>query len=61
MTVSPACFGALALAAAAPALAVESGPGVAVPLPSAALMGLLLLGGIAAFARFPQHKRRRRR
>lgn len=33
----------------------------AAPLPSSALMGMALIGGVAAFARFPQHKRRRRK
>ena len=59
--------GATGLAAwmlALPAMAMASDGAaqpVIAPLPSSALMGALLLGGIAAFARFPTHKQRRRR
>ncbi len=34
---------------------------LAIPLPGSALMGLALMGGFAAFARFPSSKRRRKR
>lgn len=51
----------LMLTAAGPALAAAPPPPAAVPLPSSALMGAILLGGLAAFARFPTGKRHHRR
>ena len=50
-----ACVGEVALAADGAADPVIA------PLPSSALMGGILLGGLAAFARFPSHKKAHRR
>jgi hypothetical protein len=55
-------FAALLLCFVAPVSAAAPGAApVAVPLPSSALMGLLIMGGAGAMARFPTHKRRRGR
>jgi hypothetical protein len=40
-------------------LLLEQGPLIA-PLPGSALMGLALMGGFAAFARFPSSRRKRK-
>lgn len=56
------CAGVVAVVAMLPGVAAAAEPGVVmVPLPSSALMGVILIGGIAAFARFPTGKRHHRR
>ncbi len=57
----PAGFAFPAVLAIPAIIPFDNFPQTTVPLPSSALMGMLLIGGFAALARFPGHRRNKHR